>query len=423
MKGMLVIEDNKAIAKVIEHIGRSLGFEVTVAHSFSEVKNILVHHQEFFVATVDYSLPYAYEGQVIPYILKYDIPSIVMTGRVNDKIHQQLLNLPIIDYITKESAQAYHYLQRVLKGQLTNHEVGVLVVDDSLSVRSYVCSLLSRRNFTVYNEPDGTKGLETLRQHEDIKLVITDYEMPGMSGIELILNIRKQYSARDLIIIGYSGLNKSYQSARFIKCGADDYLKKPFCPEEFYCRIFKNIEQLQVIEEVKMSTQIDYLTSLSNRQSFIEEQCGDLDELKASESVYCLAIIHIDKFNSINELYGCQAADQVLIKAANLLTGAFSGSKVARLYGAEFGLLLALDSLKQGKLKLSEFLTENKLNTIAYGDESIEFTLSIGAVKLEAQASIHECIEQAEEALFACKNAEEGALTFFEDKPKLTKVG
>lgn len=417
---MLVIEDNKAIAKVIEHIGKTMGYEVTVLHTFSEVKQLLVHHQDFFVATVDFSLPDAYEGQVIPYILEYDIPCIVMTGRVSDKIHHDLLNLPIIDYITKENTQAYHYLQRVLKGQRTNHRIGVLVVDDSLSVRSYVCSLLSRRNFTIYSEPDGTKALQSLEDNDDIKLVITDSEMPGMTGIELIQNIRKTYAKRNLIIIGYSGLNKSYQTARFIKSGADDYLTKPFCPEEFYCRIFKNIEQLTFIEDMEISAKKDRLTALPNRESFIDVEFNDFDEMKENSTAYMLAIFHVDKFNHINETDGCLAADEVLIKTAEILSDYFSEYTISRLYGAEFACLLSEESLQKNKKYLTEFLKINGSCNTSSDDKPITFSLSIGAVEIREQATVYQCIEQADEVLSKVKGLMK--LRFYESVESLKPI-
>ena len=92
-----------------------------------------------------------------------------------------------------------------------------------------------------------------------------------MDGIELVQKIRKTHAKKELIIIGLSGADKNYQSARFIKNGADDFIRKPFCPEEFYCRIMQHIEKLKYIEEIKDAANSDYLTALLNRRYFIEK--------------------------------------------------------------------------------------------------------------------------------------------------------
>ena len=250
-KRLLVVEDSKSIALVIEKMAVSLGYSVSIAPTFAVVKILLSQKHNFFLATLDYGLPDAPNGEVIPFVLQHNIPSIIMTGRIDDTTHKKLLNQPIIDYITKENAQAYHYLLRILHGQLSNPKVGVLVVDSSLSSRNHVCQLLKRRNFTVYDVADGTKAVQKLDEQPDIKIVITEQDLIGMSGLELVQKIRAKHPINELIIIAVASSEKSFQSARFIKNGADDFLRKPFCPEEFYCRVMQNIEKLQYIEKLK----------------------------------------------------------------------------------------------------------------------------------------------------------------------------
>ena len=250
-KRLLVVEDSKSIALVIEKIAVSLGYSVTIAHTFAHVKVLLSQEHSFFLATLDYGLPDAPNGEVVPYIVQHNIPSIIMTGRIDDATHKKLLNQPIIDYITKTNAQAYHYLLRILHGQLHNPKIGVLVVDDSLASRNHVCQLLKRRNFTVYDVEDGTKAIKKLEEQPDIKIVILEQDLTGVSGLELVHKIRAKHPINELIIIAVASSEKSFQSARFIKNGADDFLRKPFCPEEFYCRVMLNIEKLQYIEKLK----------------------------------------------------------------------------------------------------------------------------------------------------------------------------
>jgi len=252
-KRLLVVEDSKSIALVIEKMATSLGYSVTIAPSLAVVKKLLSQKHNFFLATLDYALPDAPNGEVIPFVLQHDIPSIIMTGRMDDTTHKKLLNLPIIDYITKENSQAYHYLLRILHGQLTNSDIGVLVVDESLTSRNHICQLLNRRNFTVYDVDNANKALQHIENQHDIKIVITEQNLTGMDGLELVQKIRVKHPINELIIIALSSSNRSFQSARFIKNGADDFLRKPFCLEEFYCRIMQNIEKLNYLEKLKFS--------------------------------------------------------------------------------------------------------------------------------------------------------------------------
>ncbi|WP_065188039.1 GGDEF domain-containing response regulator [Shewanella woodyi] len=398
MNNLLVVEDNKAIASVIEHIGGSLGYRVTIAYSFAELKSLLVSHHDFFAATVDYSLPDAVDGQAIFHVLEHSIPCIVMTGKMNNTIHQKLLSLPIVDYLTKENSQAYHYLLRVLHGQLTNHEIGVLVVDDSMSVRSYVCNLLSRRNFTLYDVPDGTKALNALAMHPEIKLIITDQEMPGMNGIELVQAVRKQFADRELVIVGYSGIDKPYQSARFIKSGADDYLQKPFCPEEFYCRVFKNVEKLQYIEEIKMAADMDYLTSLSNRRHFIEQLTEHFDELLINNLEHLLIFIHVDEFKGINESFGHSGGDKILVELAELLKKSIEPPYRARFGGAEFCCLISGSSLMKNREQVEKLTQAASALSFTLKEREMCFKITVGGAQMCDKSTVKTLLSQADTA-------------------------
>ena len=258
-KRLLVVEDSKPIATVIKQIARSLKFEVVIASNLAQVESILSTDTDFFAATIDYALPDALDGQAIACVLSYGIPGVVMTGKMDDDTRQQILSQPVIDYIPKENSQAFLYLKRVLHWQQTNDQNTILVVDDSSSARNHIVELLKRRNFNIITANNGVQALEQLKQHKNIKMVITDLEMPIMDGIELTNEIRRSYSREQLAVIGISGASNGIHSARFIKNGADDFLRKPFCPEEFYCRITQNIESLNNIAKIQHAANTDYL--------------------------------------------------------------------------------------------------------------------------------------------------------------------
>ena len=398
-KHLLVVEDSAPIAKVIESIGRSLGYQVTIASTLAEVRAILAKKQDFFVATIDYGLPDANDGEAIPYVLQHKIPSIVMTGRVDDQTRQKILNLPVIDYITKENSQAYNYLLRVLHYQLTNAKVTVLVVDDSLTARNNICLLLKRRNFKVLSADNGARALKVLNDHPEIKMVITDQEMPGMDGIELIQNIRKNHLKNELIIIGISGANRGFQSARFIKNGADDFLRKPFCPEEFYCRIMQNIEKIQYIDDVKIAESKDYLTTLFNRRSFVEQAENIHSNGSSSKYLNVLAIIRIDSFKEINEKISHEMGDNVIIELAKLLSLHFKKDLVSRFGGAEFGILINGQDEASIEKRIEYLrLAVQKHITIAQKVEH-QFTVSIGTTMMNDDQSLQYLLKEADQAL------------------------
>lgn len=399
---LLVVEDSKAIATVIKQIGQALNFEVVIATTLAETEEILQGDSGFFAATIDYSLPDALEGEAIECVLSHRIPSIVITGKMDDDTRAKILDRPVIDYIPKENSQAFLYLKRILSAQRTNHQIGVLVVDDSSTARSHIVELLKRRNFTTYVADNGKKALEIVSQQNDIKMVITDLEMPVMDGIELSNELRKKYARDRMAIIGISGAANGIHSARFIKNGADDFLRKPFCPEEFYCRITQNIESLTNFEQIKHAANTDYLTELPNRRAFFRDGVNHVNFFKKKQLPYCTAMLDIDHFKSVNDTYGHEAGDHVLKVIALFMRKHFGNGLISRLGGEEFAILLAGQDDDQLHVKLDDFRRDISVTPITYGDDQISTSVSIGAC-FNSHAEISEQVHLADKALYSAK--------------------
>lgn len=400
---LLVVEDSKPIATVIKQIAQSLHFEVVIVGSLAEVEEVLARDTDFFAATVDYALPDAPDGEAIPCVLSYKIPSIVITGRMDEDTRQKILDQPVIDYIPKENSQAFLYLKRVLHWQQSNSKNAVLVVDDSSAARSHITALLKRRNFTVYTANNGVLALERLKEHKDIKIVITDLEMPEMNGITLTNEIRKKYTREQLAIIGISGATSGIHSARFIKNGADDFLRKPFCPEEFYCRIMQNIESLNNVAQIQHAANTDYLTDLYNRRAFLHNAKHRITEYIKRGVPYCLALIDVDYFKKVNDNYGYDAGDQILKVFALYMRKHFGAGLTARLGGAEFSVLLHGVDTDQLYIKLDDFRREISVSTLNAGDNKISITVSIGVV-FDSNDGLSEQISEADNALYLAKD-------------------
>ena len=401
-KKLLVVEDSKAIARVIQQIGKSLDYDVTIAESMAQLESILEDGTSFFAATIDYSLPDAKNGEVIEYVLAHKIPGVVMTGMMDDDTRQKILAQPVIDYIPKENSQAYMYLKRILHWQKINNEIEVLVVDDSRTARALIADLLERRNFNVYVAEDGIEAMKVLEQHPTIKMVVTDLEMPNMDGIELTNEIRRKFTREQITIIGVSGATYGANTARFIKNGADDFLRKPFCPEEFYCRITQNIENLANIEKIQKAAYTDYLTELPNRRAFFQQAQGIITDCQRNNMDYCLAMLDIDFFKKVNDTYGHDGGDHVLKAMALYLIKHFESGLVARLGGEEFAILLKGESQEAMANALENFRQTIEDTPLSYEKDEIKFTISLGVV-VNGKASLEQQISTADEGLYFAK--------------------
>jgi len=346
---LLIVEDSKLVAKVVLHVAKQeLDLDVVLATSFAEARSLSEQHTgDIFAALVDLNLPDAPHGEVVDYTLEQKIPTIVLTGNLNEDIRDSLLKKGIVDYVTKEGRYSYQYAVRMVKRLRLNAQIKVLVVEDSSSTRKYICRLLEAHQFNVLQAVDGIDAVKVLLANPDIRLLITDYHMPNMDGFELVKNIRHKYEKFDLIVIGLSAQGEGKLSAKFIKTGANDFLSKPFNPEEFYCRVNHNIESLELVERIKDAVNRDFLTQLYSRRHFFEQ--GERIRALALEQSkpLALAVLSIDNFKEFNDQHGNLHGDNVLIKVAEILSKTLFRFLVARAGGKEFYLLmLGLDNQK-----------------------------------------------------------------------------
>jgi CheY-like chemotaxis protein len=113
---------------------------------------------------------------------------------------------------------------------------GILLVEDEQELRSLFATLLQMEQFKVFEADDGARGLELLDQHRDeIDVVITDLNLPGMGGVELISRVRSLKPS--VKIIGTSGIGGAEVEKMLHKAGADLFLAKPFAPQDAIRRV------------------------------------------------------------------------------------------------------------------------------------------------------------------------------------------
>lgn len=385
---VLIIEDSNTSMRVLKHMVERNRLQAVCAASLVQAKHIFssTSPEDYLCAVVDYNLPDAPDGQAIDFAINAFLPTIVITGKLDPQTRQTVLKKAVVDYIPKENAQVFDYLNRLLVRLEKNKRIGVLVVDDSRTSRSSMKSLLRRQNFITYEACDGLEGLQVLQEHNDIKLVITDENMPNMNGVEMVATLRKTHKKEDLSVIGISSDNSGGAlSARFIKSGANDYLHKPFCHEEFLCRIMQNVESVENIETIRRTANTDYLTGLPNRRLFFNRVTA---ALRLSPKHACMAIIDIDFFKKINDSLGHDGGDKVLKDLAVYMHNHFSDKQLARFGGEEFCVFLLETKLDDAKQKLETFRKFVEQTGSEFDGKKIPLTISIGLT-----ANQGDCIE------------------------------
>lgn len=112
-----------------------------------------------------------------------------------------------------------------------------LVIDDSRAVRMLIGKILSDQGFTVIEAGHGQAGLEQLQAHADVSLVLVDWNMPVMDGLEFIQRVRQIRTWDHVQIVMVTTETESEQVQRALSAGANEYVMKPFTPEVLVAKL------------------------------------------------------------------------------------------------------------------------------------------------------------------------------------------
>lgn len=404
MKRILIVEDNKTLAKLIaKKIAQSLDYEVDIAYQLSEAK-LFMKRYSYFVTLLDINLPDAPNGEIVEYSLSKDNKVIVLSGNNDKDFRAKMLKKNIIDYVNKSGVNDVNYIISMLIRLDKNQDHRVLVVDDSMVFRKTMQNMLTNLNFKVTTVAHGEEAIAMLDLHQDISLVISDYFMPVMDGLELTKEIRKTYKKSELCIIAVSSNEDDSINAMFLKQGANDYISKHFSKEEFSCRVNNSIEALENIQFITNHANRDYLTGLYNRRYFYKHMTEYEQDVHQNAESFGVAMVDIDLFKNVNDTYGHNVGDDIIIKLSEILRSNINHTDlVSRFGGEEFCIVLKNITKKEIVSVLDRIRQKVEQSTLKIDDDRyVKYTISIG-VSMHSEESLDETINQADMMLYKAK--------------------
>ena len=402
---ILIIDDSLSICNTLKSLIESdIDINILIAKSLKESAQIILKEKGVFdVILADLGLPDAPNGEVIDFLSKFSIPIVVLTGTDNIDIENKFRNKNIVDYIIKDGISALNYATLIVKRIILNKDVKVLVVDDSKSFVQKSVDLLNRYKINALCAFDGEEALEVLKANKDIKIVLTDYLMPKLDGLELTKKIRRNYQKDELSIIVTSNDTSKRIPAKFLKYGANDFLYKGFSNEEFFARINSNIEIIELFDEIKNKANKDHLTGLYNRRYLFNIGNEIYNDCKTNNKVFAIAILDIDNFKRINDTYGHDIGDIALKEVAVILNKNISSNGlISRLGGEEFCICFYNRNEDEVKELLEYIRKDFEKNVIEIKDIQLKYTISIGC-SFDFGINIDEMIRNADEYLYEAK--------------------
>ncbi len=256
----------------------------------------------------------------------------------------------------------------------------IVVVDDEALSLANAKTLLGRENMKVSCLRSG-KDLLKFMEKNNPDLILLDIMMPEMDGFDTYTALRERESetGRAVVpVIFLTGENDSETEQRGLKLGASDYIRKPFDRDILLSRIHNVIEKSKTIESLREEASLDKLTGCLNKAKGTEK-ITDLCE----ERTGALVILDLDNFKLVNDLFGHDMGDKILISFASIIQSSTrSDDLVCRIGGDEFMAFFCNISEETAVAALTRRLNEGITRAAAelLGPEhGIPLGISVGA--------------------------------------------
>lgn len=207
----------------------------------------------------------------------------------------------------------------------------ILVVDDDPIALNHLLQLLPSYGLEVTPLADSRLFWETLEKTTP-DLLILDLEMPHFNGIELCKTVRTDLSWNALPILFLSARKDPKTIQQIYQAGADDYISKPFSEAELITRIFNRLDRIHLLRSL---AETDPITGLANRRRSTHDLNRYLHLSRRHCQPFCLALIALDYFQSINNQYGYTVGEQVMRQFSQILQRQFRDEDIVAHWGGE----------------------------------------------------------------------------------------
>ena len=297
---------------------------------------------------------------------------------------------------------------------LADPQIRVLVAEDDAMFRLILKNWLEDWGFCVLVANDGAQAWEILQLSEPPELLILDWVMPKITGIELCRMIRQRHQDLYQYIVLATGKDDKQHVVKGFDAGADDYLTKPFVQNELRARlrVGKRILSLQknlirAREELRYQATHDVLTGLLNRRALLEFFDNELDRAVRTPCPTGVLMLDLDHFKHINDTYGHLVGDLVLkevVRRINLSVRSYDIT--GRFGGEEFLIVLPGCNLEQTRLSAERIRKAIADAPVHLAEASISVTTSIGATVAEPCISTtQDVLAKADNALYQAKQS------------------
>lgn len=279
----------------------------------------------------------------------------------------------------------------------TFNDAVIMIVDDEPLIMDMLEACLEQKGYQFFIKIEDSRQAIAAIAIQRPDVVLLDLNMPNLDGFAILKILRSNLDTQFLSVIALTSSNDSATKLQALELGATDFLAKPIDPSELFLRL-KNTLTVKAYQE--QLAYYDTLTKLPNRKLFLDRLEWSLSHAAREKTEVAVLNVAIDRFQQVNDLFGPQAGDQLLIEVAQRLmrclrdtdtvSRAIPGAKwrnIARLSGDEFSVLLTDIPSVEKIVPVAERIKETMTEVFLLAGREIYITVSIGIATFPRDAT------------------------------------
>jgi len=345
-----------------------------------------------------------------------NIHKAILTGRDTIELRRQADGLGVEDYIPKDISlgSLSLYFERLMSRKKIASRLGQVAVgvfSRSASTVGQIRDIFTRRGIL---QPEYIVDLEDLKKNSShLSMIFLDLDGMEEDGNNLLIELRASNMGSTLIVL--CSESDPEVISELLLSGADEYLPKPFGEKLLMARINASVriqtnmgeirEQKEALEranlELKRLVITDGLTQIYNRLYLMQCIHHEMERSQRYGRNLSLAMFDIDKFKNINDTYGHQGGDAVLVEVAACIRNSVRNCDIVGRYGGEEFMVILPEIDPAGAVRTAERIRANIEKTVI-GVDGISVTISGGVCSVKDQ-TVESLIRQADQLLYQAK--------------------
>ncbi len=237
----------------------------------------------------------------------------------------------------------------------------------------------------------------------DAEMILMDLYLPGCTGVELATALRQRESATGIPIVFLSTEASIDRQLEALRQGGDDFLTKPIAPAHLAATVASRVRRARIVRSRMMR---DSLTDALNHVALMEQLEREVSRAERTNTPLAFALIDLDRFKSVNDVYGHGAGDRVIKAISRLLHQRLRRTDVIGRYGGEeFGIVFTGSDAATAQSIVDTMRVEFSEQVFNQDGQEFSVTFSCGIADYTPSVTAHALRDAADRALFVAKDS------------------